>query len=73
MPCSRRPPERLTFSARSRRVDGVDREAELRELLLVDEDLDLVLVAAADLDGGRAFDRFEIRLQAVLGEAAQTT
>ena len=47
----------------------VDREAELRELLLVDEDLDLVLVAAADLDGGRAFDGLEVRLEAVFGEA----
>ena len=51
--------------------DGVDRQVELRELLLVHEDLDLVLVAAAHLDGRRAVDRLEVRLQAVVGKAAQ--
>ena len=71
MPCSRRPPERLTFSSRSRSRDHVDREVELCELLLVHEDLDLVLVPAAHLDRGGAVHRLQVRLQPVVGEAAQ--
>ena len=51
--------------------DGVDRQVELRQLLLVDVDLDLVLEAAADLDRGHAFDRLELLLQVVVGVAAQ--
>ena len=50
---------------------GVDRQVELRQLLLVDVDLDLVLEAAADLDRGHAGDRLELLLQFVVGVAAQ--
>ena len=48
-----------------------DADAELRQFLLVDTDLDLFFQAAADLDGGRAFLRFECRFDAILGNAAQ--
>jgi hypothetical protein len=51
---------------------GVDRQAELRELLLVDEDLDFVLVATAHLDRRRALDRLQVGLEAVVGKAAQS-
>ena len=51
--------------------DDVDREAELRQLLLVDEHLHLVLVAAAHLHGCGALDGLEIRFQPVLREPAQ--
>ena len=71
MPCSSRPPERLTFSSPQPPRDRVDRQVELRQLLLVHEDLDLVLVAAADLDRRGAVDRLEVGLEAVVGEAAQ--
>ncbi len=71
VPCSRRPPERLTFSSRRRCAICVDRKVELRQLLLVHEDLDLVLVAAADLDRGRSVHGLEVRLQPVVGKAAQ--
>ena len=51
--------------------NDIDREAELRQLLLVDEHLHLVLVAAAHLHGGGALDGLEIRFQPVLREPAQ--
>ena len=51
--------------------DLFDADAELRQLLLVDGDLDLVFQAATNLDRGRAFLGFEVGLQAILGQAAQ--
>jgi hypothetical protein len=51
--------------------DGVNSKADLRQPLLVDQHLDLVLIAAADLDRGRARDRLEVGFQPVLGEAPQ--
>ncbi len=39
--------------------------------MLVDANLDLVLEATADLDGGRAFLGFEVVLDPVLCQAAQ--
>jgi hypothetical protein len=51
--------------------DGIDRQSELGELLLVDEDLHLVLVATAHLDGRRPLDGLEVRLEPVVREAAQ--
>src|SRR5262245_64679652 len=51
--------------------DGFDRKAELREFLLIDEDLDLVLVATADFHRGGARHSLEIRFQAILGEAPE--
>ncbi len=50
---------------------GFDRETELRQLLLIDEHLDLVLVAAAHLDRGGARHGLEIRLQTIFGEAPE--
>ena len=50
---------------------GLDRKVKLRQLLLVDVDLNLVLEAAADLHRGHAVDRFELLLQVVVGVAAQ--
>ena len=49
----------------------LDRDIQLGELSLVHEDLDLVLVAAADLDRRGAVDGLEIRFQAIIREAAQ--
>ena len=51
--------------------DGLDGKAELRQFLLIDKDLDLVLVAAADLHRGGTRHGFEIRFQAVLREAPE--
>ena len=51
--------------------DLLDRQLQLREALLVDVDLHFVFEAAADLDGRGAFHRFDLRLDAVVGEAAQ--
>ena len=48
-----------------------DGQLELCESLLIDIDLYLVFEAAADLDGRRAFDGFDLRLDAIVGEAAQ--
>ena len=71
MPCSSRPPERLTFSARMRRVTvSIDRPS-CASFCWSTKHLHLVFVAAADLDRGRTFDRLEVRLQPVLGEAPQ--
>jgi hypothetical protein len=71
VPCSSRPPDRLTFSARMRRVTTSIESAQLCELLLVDEDLHFVLVTATHLDCSRTFDRFEVGFQPVLGKASQ--
>ena len=48
-----------------------DRQPQLRQALLVDVDLHLVFEAAADLDRRRAFHRFDLRLDAIVGETAQ--
>src|SRR6185312_17317450 len=53
------------------RDDFVDVDAEPRELLLVDRDVDLVLEAAADLDRGDARHGLDALLEIVVGEAAQ--
>ena len=61
----------LMFSWPRRGDDRIDRQVELRKLLLVDVDLDLVLETAADLDRGDAVDRFQLLLQIVVGVATQ--
>ena len=48
-----------------------DGQPQLCESLLIDIDLYLVFETTADLDRRRAFDRFDLRLDAVVGEAAQ--
>ena len=51
--------------------DLLDTDAELRQLLLVDTNLNLVFEAATHLDGGSTFRGFNIRLDAVFGQSAQ--
>ena len=51
--------------------DLLDRKPQLRQSLLVDVDLHFVFETAADLDRRRAFDRLDLGLDAVVGEAAQ--
>jgi len=48
----------------------VNTNPQLREFLLVDADLDFVLEAAADFDGGRTFFGLEVCFNSVLGQAA---
>ena len=46
-------------------------DAELREFLLIDLDLDFVLESAADLDGGGAFLGLQVGLDTILCETPQ--
>ena len=52
-------------------VDVGDRQAEKRELALVHVDLDLVLVAAADLDRRDALGRLEVLLEHLFRDVTQ--
>jgi hypothetical protein len=61
----------LTFSWRRRSITCRPSDSELRQLLLVDLDLHLVLEAAGDLDRGHALDRLQALLQFFVGIAAQ--
>ncbi len=53
------------------RVDLVDVDAQARQLLLVDQHLDLVLEAAANLDRRHASHRRQVLLQILVGIAPQ--
>ena len=49
---------------------GINRQTQLRELLLIDVDLYFIFQAAGDLDRGHAIDRFEFLFQILIGEPA---
>ena len=51
--------------------DLLNADTELRQFLLIYLDLDFVLEAATDLDGGRTLFGFEVILDAILGQPPQ--